>query len=261
MYEPDLNNRKLFLASNSTNHGQSFLEHCKDAMLEFLGPEVKMICFIPFAALSQDGDREYVWANYTDAVERVFKDAGVETLTAFRHEDPRGIAAHEAINKADAVFIGGGNTFHLLYYLYKWDLVSALQRKFAYGYPLMGSSAGTNVLCPTIMTTNDMPIVYPPSFNAVGAASFQINPHYLDPDPNSTYQGESREVRIKEFLAFNDRPVLGLREGSWLVLNEGKMTLHGTSGARLFYKDADPIEYVAGADLTALQSLSFGNAA
>lgn len=145
------------------------------------------------------------------------------------HEHAGPVAALAA---ADAVFIGGGNSFRLLSALYRTGLRDAVRGAVRAGLPYMGASAGTNMAAPTLRTTNDMPIVQPPSFEALGLVPFQINPHYLDPDPDSTHKGETREERLTEFLEENDVPVLGLREGSWLRLEGEAARVDGARPAR-----------------------------
>ena len=154
-----------------------------------------------------------------------------------------------AIRKADAIFIGGGNTFVLLTGLYQNSLIDTIREEIAKGKPYIGTSAGSNVACRSIMTTNDMPIMYPPSFDALQLVSFNLTPHYLDPDPNSKHMGETRETRIKEFHVFNDIPVIGLREGAMLLVINDKMILKGTTGARLMHPGQ---KYKPGADLSFL---------
>jgi len=146
------------------------------------------------------------------------------------------------LRNADAVFVGGGNTFRLLKTLYERDLLAPIRDRVRAGLPYLGSSAGTVIAAPTIKTTNDMPIVEPPSFAALGLVKFQMNPHYLDPDPLSTHKGETREERIREFLEENDVPVVGLREGSILRVEDGTTTLLGTKTARIFRRGEEPLE-------------------
>jgi dipeptidase E len=153
----------------------------------------------------------------------------------------------QAVKETDAMFIGGGNTFRLLKTLYEFDLLDVIRERVDAGMPYIGSSAGSNMACPTIRTTNDMPIVQPPSFNALGLVSFQINPHYLDPDPNSKHKGETREERIIQFLEENDTPVVGLREGAILRVENGEITLRGSTGARIFRRGFEPVEILPGA--------------
>ena len=150
------------------------------------------------------------------------------------------------------MFVGGGNSFRLLRALQDTGLGAAIAERVRAGLPYLGSSAGTNMACPTLRTTNDMPITEPASFAALGLIPFQINPHYVDPDPASTHQGETRQRRIEEFLEDNDVPVLGLREGSWLRVSGGLARTGGTTGARLFTRAAEPRELPPGSDVSGL---------
>ena len=155
--------------------------------------------------------------------------------------DPR-----QAVNDAEAIFIGGGNTFRLLKALYDNDVLRLIASRVTAGMPYIGTSAGSNVAGPTIRTTNDMPIVQPPSFEALGLVPFQINPHFLDADPSSTHMGETREERILQFLEENDTPVAGLREGAMVLAENGSCLLKGSSGARIFRRGRDPVEVQPG---------------
>src|SRR6185369_5026170 len=155
----------------------------------------------------------------------------------------------QAVKETDAMFIGGGNTFRLLKALYDFDLLDVIRERVDAGMPYIGSSAGSNMACPTIRTTNDMPIVQPPSFNALGLVPFQINPHYLDPDPNSRHMGETREERIIQFLEENETPVVALREGAMIRVEQGSMTLKGSSGARIFRNEQIAVEIQPGSKL------------
>lgn len=155
----------------------------------------------------------------------------------------------EAVEDAEAIFMGGGNTFRLLTRLYETDLIELIRERVKTGMPYMGASAGSNVAGLTIKTTNDMPIVQPESFEAIGLVPFQINPHYLDSDPNSRHMGETREERIREFHQMNDAPVVGLREGAWLRVEDRRVTLGGAAAARVFIKGRDPSEYPPGSSL------------
>ncbi|MDA3646827.1 dipeptidase PepE [Saccharopolyspora indica] len=229
---------ELLLLSSSVKHGTGFLEHAASAVTELLTGRDRLL-FVPFAKRDHDG--------YTDTVQKALAPHGITVDGIHRSADP--VAA---VRDAQAVFIGGGNTFRLLAALHRLGLVTALREAVRGGTPYMGASAGTNMACPTLRTSNDMPIVQPPSFEAIGLVPFQINPHYVDPDPGSTHMGETREQRIAEFLEDNDVPVLGVREGSWLRVRGDRAELGGTTGARLFSRGADPRELAPGADLTSL---------
>ncbi|XP_028292011.1 alpha-aspartyl dipeptidase-like [Gouania willdenowi] len=180
--------RKLLLVSNSTLHGGGgYLDHCQQQISHFFGKDVKKVLFIPYALHDRD--------NYTKTARDKFKTLGYEVESIHEASDPV-----EAVRKAEGIFIGGGNTFRLLKSLYDNKVVTEIQRRVMEdGVPYMGSSAGTNVATISISTTNDMPIVCPPSFNAIGLVPFNINPHYLDPDPNSRHMGETREQRITQY--------------------------------------------------------------
>ena len=174
---------------------------------------------------------------------------GVESLHAVTDK-------REAVEKAEAIFIGGGNTFRLLKTLYDLDLVDVIRERVMAGVPYIGSSAGSNVAGPTIGTTNDMPIVQPPSFDALGLVPFQINPHYVDPDPASRHMGETREERIVQFLEENPRPVVALREGAMIRVDGDSMLLKGSAGGRLFRSGQPAMDLSAGASLGALVAAS-----
>jgi dipeptidase E len=227
----------LLLLSNSTAPGRGYLEHALDAILEVLDGRTSLV-FVPFALADH--------AAYTETVRRTLEPIGIEVTGA--HEGrPR-----DAVDRATAVFVGGGNTFRLVKALHELDLIDALRAKVRDGMPYIGSSAGTNVAAPSLRTTNDMPIVQPPSFETLGLVPFQINPHYLDPDPDSLHQGETRQERLTQFLEENDVPVIGLREGTWLcVSRDGAVELGGdTAGARVFRRGVDPLELSSGTDVT-----------
>lgn len=230
-----MSHSRLLLISNSTSHGSGYLDHCAGEIADFLAP-VSRVLFVPYALHDRDG---YA-AKARERLERL--DLAVDSL----HE---AAAPRRAVATAEAVFIGGGNTFRLLDALYATGALEAIRHRVEEGMPYMGTSAGTNVACPTVRTTNDMPIVEPPSLDAMGLVPFQINPHYLDPDPASTHQGETREQRIREYLEENDLPVVGLREGAMLRVEEGGVTLLGDHGARLFRRGEEPREHAAGARL------------
>ncbi|GAB2993425.1 dipeptidase PepE [Amycolatopsis acidiphila] len=229
---------RLLLLSNSTAPGRRYLEHAADALAEVLA-DVRRVVFVPFALTDHDG--------YTAQVAEALAAHGVEVLGAHQ-DDPI-----KLFNSAQAVFVGGGNTFRLLRELYARELLAPIRDRVAHGTVYIGSSAGTNVACPTIRTTNDMPIVQPPAFEASGLVPFQINPHYLDPVDGDRHMGETREERIEQFLEENDVPVLGMREGTWLRREDSTLTLGGeTVGARLFRRGTAPAEIEPGADLSEL---------
>jgi dipeptidase E len=230
--------RRLLLISNSTNHGEGFLDHCLGEIDDFLGPARRLV-FVPFALKDRQGYG-------AKAAERL-ADIGVEatTLTA----DQPGL---RMIREAEAVFTGGGNTFRLLKTLEDAGLLALLRERALAGMPYIGSSAGTNLATPTIRTTNDMPIVQPASFDALNLVPFQINPHYIDPDPGSTHMGETREQRLREFLEENATPVVGLRESAWIRVEGDRAVLGGANGARIFRRDREPEERKSGASLADL---------
>jgi dipeptidase E len=232
-------NANLLLLSNSSVHGMGYLEHATDAIGEFLSGQRK-VHFAPFALADRDG--------YAGRAAAALKQYGVAVFSLHVVEHPR-----VELEQADVLFVGGGNSFRLLHALQAHDLLDVVRARVASGeLAYMGSSAGTNMACPTLRTTNDMPIVQPRSFEAFGLLPFQINPHYLDPDPASTHMGETREKRIEQFLEDNDVAVLGMREGAWLRQRGGHLALGGTTGARLFQRGQPPMEYNEGADLSPL---------
>ncbi len=216
---------RLLLISSSNVHGYGYLDHPEPAMREFLGAG-KRVAFVPFAL------RDH--AAYTA---KVRERLGRMDLDVVPIDD---------LDRADAIFVGGGNTFRLLKTLYDRDLLAPIRDRVRSGLPYLGSSAGTVIGAPTMKTTNDMPIVEPPSFNALALVPFQINPHYLDPDPQSTHKGETREERIREFLEENETPVVGLREGSILRVENGTTTLLGEKTARIFRRGTEAVEMAPG---------------
>jgi dipeptidase E len=230
--------RRLLLISNSTVHGRGYLDHCLDEMDDFLG-EARRLVFIPFALKDREG--------YGARVAERLAGIGVEVSTLTADE-----AGKRRLREAEAVFTGGGNTFRLLKTLQDGGLLPILRERALAGMPYLGSSAGTNIAGPTIRTTNDMPIVQPASFDALGLVPFQLNPHYLDPDPGSTHMGETRELRIREFHEENETPVVGLREGAWVRVEGGRATLGGANGARIFRRGQEPQECRTGASLNDL---------
>ncbi len=226
---------RLLLLSNSTGHGRGYLDHAMPEIRALFGG-ARRVLFVPFAL----HDR----ASYAAKARDRFAAEGLETDALTADEDGR-----RALESAEAVFVGGGNTFRLLKTLQEAALVEPLQRRAKAGLPYLGASAGINLACPTIKTTNDMPIVAPESFDALALVPFQINPHYLDPDPLSRHMGETREDRIREFLEENDVPVIGLREGAWLRIEETRGWIEGAAAARVFRRGRPPEERAPGAAL------------
>ena len=230
---------KLLLVSNSTLYGSGYLDHAETELRDFLGGDVKRILFVPYALHDRDA--------YAASAQQRFAKMSYELSSIHNATNPAQIVKH-----AEAIFIGGGNTFRLLKALYDFDLLEPIRRRVAEGMPYIGSSAGSNVAAPTIKTTNDMPIVEPPSFDALGLVWFQINPHYLDADPNSTHMGETREQRLLQFLEEDSTPIAALREGAMLRVENGVTMLKGSSGARIFRQGLEPVEAVPGDQLDAL---------
>ena len=230
--------RRLLLISSSTVHGGSYLGHCEDAIRHHL-EGLDRILFVPWALADHAGYSAVVRDRLAEL------DIAVDSI----HEAADATAA---VRDAPAMFIGGGNTFRLLDQLYRHELHGPIRERVRLGMPYMGSSAGTNMACPTIKTTNDMPIVEPQSFEALDLVPFQINPHYLDPTPGSTHMGETRETRIREFHEENEVPVIGIREGAMLIVAGDAMHLDGSVGARLFRRGEAATEITPGANLDGL---------
>jgi dipeptidase E len=229
---------QLLLISNSTLYGSGYLDHAEAEIRDFLG-EVKRVLFVPFALHDRD--------EYAANAQQRFAKMGYELTSVHTAADPR-----KAVEDTEAIFIGGGNTFRLLKSLYEADLLEPIRGRVNEGMPYIGSSAGSNVAAPTIKTTNDMPIVQPPSFDALNLVWFQINPHYLDAEKNSTHMGETREQRLLQFLEENNTPVVALREGAMLRLQDNITLLKGSTGARIFRQGLEPVETSPGDQIDAL---------
>jgi dipeptidase E len=227
---------RVLLISNSTVYGRGYLDHVESEIKSFLG-SARRVLFFPFALHDREG--------YTATARTRFATMGYSIESAHETAVPQ-----KAVEETDAIFIGGGNTFRLLKALEDLDLIQPIRRKIRNGAPYIGSSAGSNVAGPTIKTTKDMPIVQPRSFDSLSLVPFQISPHYLDPDPNSTHMGETQEERILQFLEENDTPVIGIREGAWLLCNDGTVTLKGQTGARIFRRDQAPVEVTPGTEIS-----------
>jgi dipeptidase E len=219
---------KLLLISSSLVHGYGYLEQPEpDIKRHFAG--AKRIAFVPFAAFDH--------AAYTAKVSARFAQIGFEIIPI------------EQLDRADGIFAGGGNAFRLLEKLYARDLLDPIRQRVRSGLPYIGSSAGSVVTCPTIRTTNDMPIVECKSLDAFGLIPFQLNCHYLDADPSSTHKGETREERIREFHEENTTPVVGLREGTMLLVQDNSYKLLGNKPARIFRSGQEPVEVGPGTRL------------
>lgn len=232
---------RLLLFSNSTNAGEEYLKYPVPFIREFLGEQTLNCAFIPYAGVTISFD------DYTERVRKRFDEAGHNLISVHESESPA-----DVIKSSDVIVVGGGNTWQLLNLLQVNKLMDVVIGSVRNGKPYIGWSAGSNMACPTIRTTNDMPIVQPENFNAFGFIPFQINPHYLDANPDG-HAGETREARIEEFIEVNrDIYVLGLREGTLLTLEENNLHLSGSHKARLFRYDQDPVELESRDDLNFL---------
>jgi dipeptidase E len=229
---------ELLLLSNSTAPGMGLLEHAVPAIRAVLGDRGSLL-FVPFASSDPDA--------YTTVMRQALAPAGIEVTGLHQARD-----LTAAVADAEAVFVGGGNSFRLLRALTTLGVLEALWQAAQAGVPYLAASAGANLACPTIRTTNDMPIVEPGSLAALGLIPFQLNLHYLDHDPRSAHRGETRPKRIEEFLEENDVPVLGLREGAWLQVSGARAYLLGRNSGRLFRRYTDTIDIPVGADLSYL---------
>ncbi|XP_063242431.1 alpha-aspartyl dipeptidase isoform X1 [Bacillus rossius redtenbacheri] len=237
-----LSNRNLLLISSSMVHGYGYLDHAADELKAILHSAVaKRVLFVPYALRDHEG--------YAEKVRAPLKQLGFEVESIHNASDP--VAA---VKDAEAIFIGGGNTFRLLKTLYDMELIEPIHcRALQDGVPYIGSSAGTNVATVNICTTNDMPIIYPPSFAALNLVPFNINPHYVDPDVKSTHKGETREERLRQYHEEpGTPPVLGLREGAMLRVQGDRAEIRGVASARLFRPNKDAEEYTPGSDVSFL---------
>ena len=232
---------RLLLISNSTLFGRGYLDHAEEEIRRVLDG-ARTVLFVPWALHDRDG--------YTAKARARLAAMGFDLTCTDEAAEPV-----REVERAEAVFIGGGNTFRLLKALYVSKILRALRSRVAAGMPFVGSSAGSIVAGPTIRTTKDMPIVEPPSFEALGLVPFQISPHFLDPDPNSTHMGETQEERILQFHEESDTPVAGLREGAMLRVTDDSILLTGAVGARILRRGQPPVEALPGAELSGLLSL------
>ena len=236
------NMKNLIIASTSTLHGGDYLQYLMPVLTEHF-KSCKSVLFVPYArpgGISHD--------DYTKKVAETLAAIGKKVTGLHEYENPV-----EALQNAEAIFTGGGNTFLLVAQLYKNKVMTVLADVVKNGTPYLGSSAGSNICGLTMQTTNDMPIIYPPDFRTLGLIPFNLNPHFLDADLQSKHMGETRETRIKEFHQFNTIPVLGLREGSWLEVKGDKIILKGDLSARLFRQGKDGEELESGSDLSWLK--------
>jgi dipeptidase E len=228
----------ILLASTSTLFGGTYLEYIRSEIAE-LFKGIDEIIFIPFArpgGVSHD--------DYTATARKFFSELDIKVKGLHEFED-----MIEAVNSGKGFFTGGGNTFLLVKTLHEKKLMNVLKKNIESGKPYLGTSAGSNIGGINMKTTNDMPIVFPPSFNCMGIVPFNINPHYLDPNPNLKHNGETRETRIKEFLTQNDIKVIGLREGNWIRKVENRITIEGIETTRIFEKDKEPYEVESGTEV------------
>lgn len=227
--------KKLLLISNSISQNCGFLDHCEDVIKSFLS-NIKTILYVPYAMKNI--------GYYATSAKARFKKMGIILSSIHEFHDP-----FNPIQGAQAIFVGGGNTFRLLKNLYDRDLLDEIRRRVMNGMPYIGVSAGSNLACPTIKTTNDMPIVETHTLSALNLILFQINPHFIDGTLIPNHKGETREQRIKEFHEENDTPVVGLREGSWLLIENDNIELGGLTGAKVFLKGKKPKDFSPGESL------------
>lgn len=234
--------KKIIIASTSTLHEGSYLDYLLPVLQSHF-KDCKSILFIPYArpgGISHD--------EYTQKVSEAFQTINISVKGIHEFEN-----AENAIKNTEGIFTGGGNTFLLVTQLYRNNIMQVLSETVKNGTPYLGTSAGSNICGLSMQTTNDMPIIYPPSFQTLGLIPFNLNPHYLDPELQSKHMGETRETRIKEFHAFNNTPVLGLREGSWLEVKGDKIILKGDLSARLFQQNQAPTELEPESNLSHLK--------
>jgi dipeptidase E len=230
--------KQLLLISNSTLYGRGYLDHAEEEIRDIVGARTNVL-FVPYAVHNRRA--------YAAKAEERLREMGLSVTSIHDVSNMQ-----RAVGEAEVIFVGGGNTFRLLKGLHDHDLLDPIRQRVAAGVPYIGSSAGSIVACPTLKTTKDMPVVQPPSFEALGLVPFQISPHYLDPDAASTHMGETQEERIMQFLEENEAPVVGLREGSVLRVQAGTVVLKGTHTARIFRRGEQPFEAAAGSNLCPL---------
>ena len=230
--------KKLIVASTSTIHGSGYLEYLLPTLSVHF-KNVKTLLFIPYARPSGIS-----YAEYTTKAKSAFKSMHIDVKGIHEFDNPK-----EAVLNAEAIFTGGGNTFELVNQIYKNNIFDVLKEVVESGTPYLGTSAGSNICGVSMKNTNDMPIVYPPSFKTLEFIPFNINAHYLDPIEGSTHMGETRETRIKEYHIYNETSVIGLREGSWLKVDGDSIILQGELSARVFKQNEIPFELESGSDV------------
>jgi len=233
---------QLLLLSNSTNQGEEYLGWPREILRQFItSNNIKSCLFVPYAGVTVS------WDDYTTRVQDVFGMWGCKVESVHTINDPV-----LSVSKAECIVVGGGNTFRLVQMMHETGIMAAIREKSLSGTPFIGWSAGSNVACPTLRTTNDMPVIQPPSFNTLNLIPFQINPHYLDANPEG-HGGETREQRINEFQALNtDVVVVGLREATALLVDDNRLHLLGNRPMRLFVAGKDPVEFQPGAEISFL---------
>ena len=232
---------KLLLISNSTNAGEAYLDYPKVNIQEFLGKNIRKVLFLPYAGVTFSFD------DYAAKVQDRFDEIGYEVDSIHKHDDPV-----EAVRQAETIVVGGGNTWQLTRLIHDNNLIDTIREKVLTGTPYIGWSAGSNMACPTIKTTNDMPIIDPRGLHAFNLIPFQINPHYMDANPDG-HAGETREKRITEFLEVNrSMYVIGLREGTMLRVVNKNIELIGHRAARVFKYGEEAFEIYPGGDLSFL---------
>ena len=227
--------KQVLLLSNSIQYGRNYLDHAETEIRHCFA-SIRRVLFVPYAMFDYD---TYANKTHSRLAAMGYDMQSIHTV----------VDARRAVENAEAIFIGGGNSFRLLKALYDQNLLDPIRWRVEKGMPYLGSSAGSVVACPTLKTTNDMPILQPPSFTALGLVGFQINPHYLDSAPSSTHMGETREERLLQYLEDNVIPVLAMREGAMVHLEGEMLTLKGISGARIFRRGTSPQEVLIGARL------------
>lgn len=230
-----MKNERLLLISSSAVDGQGFLDHCMPEIKAFLGG-IDEVLFIPYAKKDRDA--------YAEKIAGRMAEEGIKVNSVHSFKDPV-----KAVRDARAIYTGGGNTFLLLTELYNNGLIEPIREKVLGGTPYFGASAGSNIAGMTIKTTNDMPIIYPPSFDALGFVPFTINPHFVEPLPGAPRAGETRAERIAEFHEWNDNPVVGLRQEAMLLVQNGTAVIKGGQGVKLFRKDREAEEFPPGGNL------------